>query len=70
MEHLEERVVDGAEKLLAQCAVEVSEGIKGECCHVVGVLDGRCFGDGRAGWDDGRCTGIEGGTTLVFKRVA
>ena len=58
---LEERVVDRAEKLLAQRAVDVRKGVKGERCRAVGVLDEHCFGAGRTGRDDGRCAGIEGG---------
>ena len=52
VEHLEERVVDSVENFLAQRAVRVSKGVKGERRRVVGVPDGRCSGAGRAGRDD------------------
>ena len=68
VEHSKERVVYRAEKLLAERAVGVREGVKGERRHVVGVPDGRCFGDGRAGQDDGLCAGIEGGGRLLCSR--
>ena len=61
VEESEERVVDGADKLLAQGAVDVREGVEGERLLVVCISDGCCFGAGRAGRDDGRCTGIERG---------
>ena len=60
-EDLEEHVFDGAKKLLAQSAVDVQEGVEGKRRRVVCVSDGRCFGAGRAGQDDGRCTRIERG---------
>ena len=59
VEDLEERVINEAEKLLAQRAVDVQEGVEGKRRRVVCVPDGRCFGAGRAGRDDGRCAGIE-----------
>ena len=58
VEHSEERVIDSAKKLLAQRAVDVHEGVKGERRRVVGVLGGCCFRAGRAGRDDGHCPGI------------
>ena len=44
---------------MAQSAVDVREGVEGERSRVVCVLDGRCFGEDRAGGDDERCAGIE-----------
>ena len=61
VEHSEERVVDGANKLLAQRAVNVCESVKGKHRRAVCIPDGRCFGAGRARRYDGRCAGIEGG---------
>ena len=58
LEDSEERVFDSAKKLLAQIAVDVQEGVEGKRRRVVCVSDGRCYGDGRAGRDDGRCAGI------------
>ena len=57
----EERVVDDAEKLLAQRAVNVCKGVRGERRRVVCVPDGRCFGAGRASQDEGRCAKIKRG---------
>ena len=59
VEDSEERVINGAEKLLVQRAVNVREGVEGKCRHVVRVSDGRSFGAGRAGRDDGSCAGID-----------
>ena len=59
VEHSKERVVNSAEKLLAQRAVDVREGVEGKHCHVVCVLDGRCFEAGHAVRDDGHSAGIE-----------
>ena len=61
MEDLEERVFGGAEKLLAQRAVDVREGVEGERRRVVCVSDGCCFRAGRFGLDDGHCARIERG---------
>ena len=68
VEHSKEHVVDGAKKLLAERAVDVREGVKGERRHTMGVLDGRCFRDGRAGRDDGRCARIVGWGRLLCLR--
>ena len=68
VEHSKECVVNGSKKLLVEHAVDVSEGVKGERRRVVGVLDGRCFGDSRAGRDDGPCAGIEKGDQLLWSR--
>ena len=57
----EERVFDGAKKMLAQGAVDVRESVEGKRHRVMCVSDGRSFGAGRAGRDDGRCAGIERG---------
>ena len=61
VEDSEECVFNGADKLLAQSAVDVREGVEGERSRVVCVSGGRCFGDGRANRDAGRCAGIERG---------
>ena len=44
---------------MAQGAVNVGEGVESECCRVMRVSDGRCFGASRAGRDDGCCARIE-----------
>ena len=59
VEDSEERFVNRVEKLLVQRAVDVRGGVKGERRRVMCVPDGRCFGAGRAGRDDGRCARIE-----------
>ena len=61
VEDSEERVFDGVKKLLAQSAVDVQEGVEGDCRLVVCVSDGRCFGASRASQDDERCAGIDRG---------
>ena len=67
----QERVIDSAKKLLVERTVGVHKGVKGKRRRIVGVPDGRFFGAGCAGRDDGCCAGIEGGgTTIVVKRVA
>ena len=70
VEHSKECVVDDVENLLADRTVDVRKGVKGERRRVVGVPDGRCFGTVRAGRDDGRCAGIDGGANLLVERVA
>ena len=59
VEDLEERVLNRAEKVLAQREVDVHQGVKGERCRIVCVPDGRCFRAGRAGRYGRRCTRIE-----------
>ena len=61
VEDLEERVVDRVKKLLVQRVVDVCKGVKVKRHRVVCVLDGRCFGAGCAGRDDGRCADSERG---------
>ena len=61
VEHSKECVIDGAKKLLAERVVKVRKCVKDERCRVMGIPDGRCFGDGCDGRDDRHCAGIEGG---------